>query len=180
MMAGTAATLLASGVPAAAQQPAPAREKGPLVWMNLDQKELDDAYDQIKYAPNLPQIVKRYATNSAETRKRLGAPKRLSYGATPAEGADLFATHYIALDFTNVVESKGDLMPMAKQCRDAIAWLHKNAKSFGGDSDRIYISGHSSGGHLGGVVTVTDWNKDYGLPNDTVKGARCWFPACMT
>lgn len=207
MMAGTAATLLASGVPAAAQQPAPAREKGPLVWMNLDQKELDDAYDQIKYAPNLPQIVKRYATNSAETRKRLGAPKRLSYGATPAEGADLFATkkpnapihvflhggawrsgtaqsysfpadmfvaagaHYIALDFTNVVESKGDLMPMAKQCRDAIAWLHKNAKSFGGDSDRIYISGHSSGGHLGGVVTVTDWNKDYGLPNDTVKGA---------
>jgi arylformamidase len=151
--------------------------------------------------------VKRYATNSAETRKRLGAPKRLSYGATPAEGADLFATkkpnapihvflhggawrsgtaqsysfpadmfvaagaHYIALDFTNVVESKGDLMPMAKQCRDAIAWLHKNAKSFGGDSDRIYISGHSSGGHLGGVVTVTDWNKDYGLPNDTVKGA---------
>jgi arylformamidase len=183
------------------------REKGPLVWMNLDQKELDDAYDQIKYAPNLPQIVKRYATSSADTRKRIGAPKRLSYGSTPAEGADLFATkkpnapihvflhggawrsgtaqsysfpaetfvnagaHYIALDFTNVVETKGDLMPMAKQCRDAIAWLHKNAASFGGDADRIYISGHSSGGHLGGVVTVTDWEKDYGLPKDTVKGA---------
>lgn len=210
MMAGTAATLLAtSGLPAAAQQPgasAPAREKGPLVWMNMDQKELDDAYDQIKYAPNLPQIVKRYATNSAETRKRLGDPKRLSYGSTPVEGADLFATkkpnapihvflhggawrggtaqsysfpadmfvnagaHYVALDFTNVVETKGDLTPMAKQCRDAIAWLYKNAKGFGGDPDRIYISGHSSGGHLGGVVMVTDWEKDYGLPKDVVKG----------
>lgn len=209
MMAGTAATILtASGLPAAAQQPAAApREKGPLVWMNMDQKELDDAYDQIKYAPNLPQIVKRYATNSAETRKRLGEPKRLSYGSTPAEGADLFPTrkqnapihvflhggawrsgtaqsysfpaemfvnagaHYIALDFINVVETKGDLMPMAKQCRDGIAWIHKNAKSFGGDPDRIYISGHSSGGHLGGVVMVTDWEKGYGLPKDVVKGA---------
>jgi len=30
----------------------------------MDQAELDAAYDQIKYAPNLPQIVKRYATNS--------------------------------------------------------------------------------------------------------------------
>jgi arylformamidase len=196
-------------LPAAAQQAAPAapREKGPLVWMNMDQKELDDAYDQSKYAPNQPQVVKRYATNSAETRKRIGEPKRLSYGSTPVEGADLFATkkpnapihvflhggawragtaqsysfpaelfvnagaHYIAIDFVNVVQTKGDLMPMAKQCRDAIAWLHKNAKSFGGDPDRIYISGHSSGGHLGGVVMVTDWEKDYGLPKDIVKGA---------
>lgn len=210
MMAGTAATVLtASTFPAAAQQPATpaAREKGPLVWMNMDQKELDDAYDQIKYAPNLPQIVKRYATNSAETRKRIGEPKRLSYGSSQVEGADLFPTkkpnapihvflhggawrggtaqsysfpaemfvnagaHYVALDFTNVVETKGDLLPMAKQCRDGIAWIYKNAKSFGGDPDRIYMSGHSSGGHLGGVVMVTDWEKDYALPKDVVKGA---------
>jgi arylformamidase len=208
VVAGAAATLLtASVLPAAAQQPAPAREKGPAVWMNLDQKELDDAYDQIKYAPNLPQIVKRYATNSAETRKRIGEPKRLSYGSSQVEGADLFpakkpnapihvflhggawrggtaqsysfpaemfvnaGAHYIALDFTNVVETKGDLLPMAKQCRDGIAWIYKNAKSFGGDPDRIYMSGHSSGGHLGGVVMVTDWEKDYALPKDVVKGA---------
>ena len=30
----------------------PAREKGPLVWLDMDQKELDDAYDQAVYAPN--------------------------------------------------------------------------------------------------------------------------------
>jgi arylformamidase len=78
--------------------------------------------------------------------------------------------HYVALDFTNVVQTKGDLMPMAQQCRDAIAWLYKNAKSFGGDPDRIYISGHSSGGHLAGVMTVTDWEK-HGAPKDVIKGA---------
>ena len=31
---------------------ATARAKGPIVWLNMDQQELDDAYDQIVYAPN--------------------------------------------------------------------------------------------------------------------------------
>ena len=33
--------------------------KGPLVWLNMDQQELDDAYDQIVYAPNRDQVGKR-------------------------------------------------------------------------------------------------------------------------
>jgi arylformamidase len=187
-----------------AQQPT--REKGPRVWLDMDQQELDDAYNQIKYAPNQPQIVKRYATNSEAVRRRLGAPKRLSYGSSPIEGADLYATkrpnapinifihggawrvglardaaypaelfvtagaHYIAIDFLNVTQTGGNLMPLAKQCRDAVAWVYKNAESFGGDPNRIYLSGHSSGGHLSGVVLVTDWENDYGLPNDVIKG----------
>jgi arylformamidase len=62
---------------------------------------------------------------------------------------------------------------MAGQVRRGIAWVHRNAKSFGGDPDRLYLSGHSSGAHLAGVALVTDWKKDYGLPADTVKGALC-------
>ena len=45
-----------------------------------------------------------------------------------------------------------------------------DAASFGGDPNRIYLSGHSSGGHLGGVMMVTDWEKDFGLPKDVLKG----------
>ena len=208
LLAGAATGAAVAGVgAAAAQQPAPApRVKGPLVWLDLDQKELDDAYDQSKYAPNLAQIVKRYGTNSEATRARLGAPKRLSYGATPIEGADLYPSkrpnapvhvfihggawrtgsakgyafqaetfvhagaHFVTLDFQNVIETGGDLMPMADQVRRAVAWIYKNAASFGGDPNRVYVSGHSSGGHLGGVVLVTDWEKDFGLPKDVVKG----------
>ena len=29
------------------------------VWLDMDQEQLDDAYTQIKYAPNMPQILLR-------------------------------------------------------------------------------------------------------------------------
>jgi arylformamidase len=58
--------------------------------MEMDQIELDAAYDQSVYAPLLSQIVKRYASSSNETRARLGVPKRLAYGPTPVEALDLY------------------------------------------------------------------------------------------
>jgi len=207
LLAATAA--IAAAGPAIAQPAPAARLKGPLVWLDMDQKELDDAYDQSVYAPNQRQITGRYVTNSEAVRQRLGAPKRLSYGATPVEGFDLYATsrsnapvhvfihggawrgglakdyatpaemfvgsgaHFVVLDFVNVLETGGDLMPMARQVRSAVAWVHRNARSFGGDPGQVYVSGHSSGGHLAGVVLVTDWRKDFDLPADTVKGVVC-------
>src|SRR5450631_3118281 len=60
----------------------PAHDKGPLVWMDMDQLELDAAYDQSSYAPLLGQIQKRYTSRSNETRANLGVPKRFAYGPT--------------------------------------------------------------------------------------------------
>lgn len=211
--AGIAGAALTAGGAALAQQQAPAgqapRAKGPAVWLDMDQAELDAAYDQSKYAPNLGQIVKRYATNSEAARARLGAPRRFAYGPSPIEALDVYPTkrpnapvhvfihggawrggfakdyaflaenfvhagaHYVALDFVNVLEAGGNLMPMAEQVRRAVAWVYRNARSFGGDPERLYVSGHSSGGHLAGVVLVTDWRKEFNLPADTVKGGLC-------
>jgi arylformamidase len=69
---------------------AAARSKGPIIWLDMDQKELDDAYDQLVYAPNRDQLTKRRIANSAAARARLGDPLRLAYGPTPIEGLDLF------------------------------------------------------------------------------------------
>jgi arylformamidase len=71
---------------------AAARVKGPIVWLDMNQQELDDAYDQIVYAPNRDQIAKRRLANSAEARARLGEPLRLAYGPTPIEGVDVYRT----------------------------------------------------------------------------------------
>jgi len=200
-MAGTAVAAAGSAL----AQPA-LRVKGPRVWLDLDQKELDDAYDQSVYAPNQPQITGRYATNSEAARARLGAPRRFSYGLAPVEGLDVFAAArpnapvnvlvhggawrgglaknyafpaelfvnagatFVVLDFSPVQDLGGNLTMMAEQVRRALAWVHRNAKEFGGDASRLYVSGHSSGAHLAGVALVTDWQKEFDLPADTVKG----------
>ena len=81
--------------------------------------------------------------------------------------------HFISVDFNNAPEVDGSLMVMADQVRRAVAWVYKNAKSFGGDSNRVYISGTSSGAHLAAVALTTDWQKDFGLPADVLKGGLC-------
>jgi arylformamidase len=62
---------------------------------------------------------------------------------------------------------------MAAQVRRAVAWVYRNARSFGGDPRRLYVCGHSSGAHLAGVVLTTDWPKEFDLPADVVKGGLC-------
>jgi arylformamidase len=62
-----------------------------------------------------------------------------------------------------------DIGEIVRQVRAAVAWTVRNAESFGGDPDRIIISGHSAGGHLTATTLLTDWDQ-YGLPADTLKG----------
>src|SRR5262249_35728082 len=85
--AGGAAVAASAG--ALAQAP---RAKGPLVWLDMDQQQLDDAYDQIVYAPNREQVGKRRIANSEKTRAVLGAPERLAYGPTEIERLDVYRT----------------------------------------------------------------------------------------
>src|SRR5262249_56139443 len=68
------------------------RVKGPRVWLDLDQAELDAAYDQTVWASNREQVVRRFAAQSEAVRARLGAPRRFAYGPAAVEGLDLYAT----------------------------------------------------------------------------------------
>ena len=58
-----------------------------------------------------------------------------------------------------------------RQTRAAVAWAYRNARSFGGDPERLHVAGHSAGGHLVAMLLATDWPGDYGLPADIIKGA---------
>jgi arylformamidase len=187
----------------------PPHEKGPLVFLDYDQIELDAAYDQAVYQPNILQLNKRWASNSARTRARIGEPERRAYGDSGIEQLDLFRTaksnapifvfihggawirgdaksysapaemfvgagaHYIVPDFTSVADAGGSLFPMAEQMRRAIAWVWRNAASFGGDPNRLYIGGQSSGAHLAAVALTTDWPREFDVPSDIVKGGLC-------
>jgi arylformamidase len=57
------------------------------------------------------------------------------------------------------------------QCRQALAWCHANAASFNGDPERIFLTGHSAGGHLTLMLAITDWAAQGALPAHVIKGA---------
>jgi len=67
-------------------------EREPLVYLNYTQAELDAAYNQAAYQPNIQQLRDRWIANSERTRQRIGPPLRLPYGPTEIEQLDLFRT----------------------------------------------------------------------------------------
>jgi arylformamidase len=186
--------------------PAPPRKQGPLVFLDMDQQALDEAYDQEVYAPNRALVVERRHAASERARKILGDPRRVAYGPTEHEGLDIFdcgvrgapvnifvhggawrrnkaadyvlqaeplvraGAHSVILDFINVDQAAGDLFPMYEQVRRALAFVWREAENLGGDRDRLYISSHSSGSHLAGVVLTRGWQEEC-LPPDAFKGA---------
>lgn len=77
----------------------------------------------------------------------------------------------------SVVVANYDLCPtgtigsITSQVRDAIVWLWRNAERLGLSRERIYVSGHSAGGHLTAMCLATDWSAlADDLPIDVVKG----------
>jgi arylformamidase len=89
--------------------------------------------------------------------------------AVQAEPFVRAGAHYVIPDFINVGETGGDLAPMFDQVRRAVLWVYRNAARFGGDPGRVYLSGHSSGSHLGACVLTHDWRDE--VPSDFIKGA---------
>jgi arylformamidase len=76
--------------------------------------------------------------------------------AFPAEMFLRAGAHFVVPDFSWVQDAGGSLLPIADQVRRAVAWTVRNAESFGGDPARVHVSGHSSGGHMGGVVAISE------------------------
>ncbi len=162
--------------------------------------ELDAAYDQTVYEPDIDQLAAKLHADSDTVRATLGPPRRVSYGPKEIEKLDIYKTskpnapififlhggrwrvavaneygfpaenfvragaHFIAPDFDWVQNVGGDLNVLADQTKRAIEWVHSNAASFGGDPNRIWLGGHSSGSHLAGVALTT-------LQPGIVKGA---------
>lgn len=53
----------------------------------------------------------------------------------------------------------------------AMAWLHAHAAGFGGDPGRLFVGGHSAGGHYAALLALRrDWQARHGLPADAIKG----------
>ena len=179
------------------------------VWLNMNQAELDKAYQQSNYASNLEEVIARYKSGSEAARQQLGEPRTYKYGNKTIETLDVFpasgtkapiiifihggawrlgragdyafpaplfteaGAHWITPDFDSVLDVNGNLMVLASQVRNAVAWVYQNAEIFNGDKSRIYVCGHSSGAHLAAACMTTDWKSEFNLPQDFLKGGLC-------
>jgi arylformamidase len=65
-------------------------ERGPPVFLDYDQAELDAAYDQAAYALNREQLIKRRVRDSELVRLRVGEPERVAYGSAEIERLDIY------------------------------------------------------------------------------------------
>jgi arylformamidase len=184
----------------------PERVKGPPVWMNMDQQELDEAYDNDVYAFNAKNINQRRDANNEIALSVVGNPMRVAYGPMEIEKVDIYktkranaptmifihggswrggrssqftlyaepfvkaGTNFVVVDFTNVRETNGDLFPVVDQCRRAVAWVYRNAATFAGNPNELYLCSRSSGSHLASCVLIADWERE-GLPINILKGA---------
>jgi arylformamidase len=53
-----------------------------------------------------------------------------------------------------------------------IAWVYNNIAAHGGDPTRIFVGGHSAGGHQAAWLAVrSDWQDAAGVPADVIRGA---------
>ncbi|WP_320018300.1 alpha/beta hydrolase [Labilibaculum manganireducens] len=53
----------------------------------------------------------------------------------------------------------------------SVAWVFKNINSFGGDSNLIFVSGHSAGGYLTSMIGLDKrWLKPYGIDANQIAG----------
>jgi arylformamidase len=137
MLAATAAMAATPALADECRIGPPPHQKGPLVWMNLDQVELDAAYDQAFYAPLRLEIIKRLASNSEIARTRLGQPRREAYGPTEAEKLDIYRTNRANAPIFVFIHGG--------------AWLGGEAKNYGLDD-----LGRMTGAH----ETVEDLDRD--------------------
>jgi arylformamidase len=147
------------------------------VFLDYDQKALDDQYEQRVWAPNAEEVIRRYGERSNAVRKTLGEPRVERYGPTPTETLDVYGSGKKAFVFVHggawrrqSSREQGFLAPPIVAAGAAYVALNfANLPSvtlpemagqvcrgiewvFRNLSQDLVLCGHSSGGHLGGVA----------------------------
>lgn len=71
------------------------------VFLDYDQKALDDQYEQRVWAKNAEEVIRRYAVKSDEVRARIGEPRIERYGTAAPETLDVYGSGETAFVFVH-------------------------------------------------------------------------------
>jgi len=131
----------------------PPHEKGPKVFLDYDQVELDAAYNQAAYALNGQQVVARHAANSDLVRQRLGNPQRVAYGPTEIEKLDIYKTSRPNAPINIFIHGGAWRNGLAKDSGFP-AELFVRAGAHYVVPDFVAVTDHSSGAHLAAAALL--------------------------
>ena len=96
LVGGAAASTVALATDDASAQRCPAtppvRTKGLAVWLDYDQQDMDEMYDQSVFAFNQRHLLARSDANNAISAAIIGKAERFAYGSDPIEGVDIWKT----------------------------------------------------------------------------------------
>jgi arylformamidase len=143
------------------------------VFLDYDQKALDDQYEQRVWVPHADEIIRRYGEKSNEVRKKIGEPRVERYGATPPETLDIYGSGTKAFIFVHGgawkrQSSREQAFPAEAIIEAGAAYVALNFANLptvtlaemaaqvrrgiewvhGNLSKDVVVFGHSSGGHL--------------------------------
>jgi acetyl esterase/lipase len=127
-----------------------------------DRKQKLDIYQPKNKPENAPVLIFLHGGGNRE-----GDRAHYGYVASP------FAKHGIV----TVVASYRlqPTFPWPAQRDDAqsiVEWVYRNIRQYGGDPQKIYLSGHSAGSNLTAILAYRDgWRRQKSLPMDVLKGA---------
>jgi arylformamidase len=85
-----------------------------------------------------------------------------------ASGFVPFGAMLVVIDYPLMPETRMD--GVVEACRKALAWTHAHCAQYGGDPDRLFISGNSAGGHLVAELADRPSLAKAGLPENAIKG----------
>jgi arylformamidase len=147
------------------------------VFLDYDQKALDDQYEQRVWVPRADEIIRRYSEKSNSVRERIGEPRVERYGPTPPETLDIYGSGKKAFVFVHGgawrrQSSREQAFPAEPIIAAGAAYVALNFANlptvtlpemaaqvcrgiewvWRNLSKEIVLFGHSSGGHLGGYA----------------------------
>jgi arylformamidase len=132
-------------------------------------------HEGVAYGPGAREYLDIFLGSKAE------APLHIFFHGGYWQGMQSNVFHFIANGFLErsitTILVNYPLAPAATMaeiidaCRQAMVWIYRHAAEYGANPHKIYISGHSAGGHLVAMLLATawaDWDDD--LPADLIKG----------
>mgnify|MGYP000134264239 CR=1 FL=1 len=102
-------------------------------------------------------------------------------GGTKKISEELKSNKFIIVSVEYRLSPKVKAPKYIEDAAASFAWVYNNIQQYGGDTSKIFLSGHSAGGYLSMMLTMDEaWLLKYHIPNSSIKACIPLSPQIIT